>query len=130
MKRILIGLTLLCAILLPLYLVDGSASAVNVFQDCNDKVAKTTNVCKDVKAQDKSDKDPIIGVLKAVLNIMSYVAGVASIILLIINGFRLIVSNGEANGIKNARNGIAYVLVGVAVVLTAQIIVIFVLDKV
>jgi cytochrome bd-type quinol oxidase subunit 2 len=64
------------------------------------------------------------------LNLLSAIIGVVAVIVLIIGGFRYIVSGGDENGAKSARNTIVYALVGLVIVALAQIIVKFVLNNV
>ncbi len=64
-----------------------------------------------------------------IINIFSIVVGAISVIMVIIGGFRYIISNGDSNGVSGAKNTILYALVGLVVVLFAQIIVRFVLSN-
>lgn len=64
-----------------------------------------------------------------IINIFSIVVGAISVIMVIIGGFRYIISNGDSNGVTGAKNTILYALVGLVVVLFAQIIVRFVLSN-
>jgi hypothetical protein len=50
--------------------------------------------------------------------------------MVIIGGFRYIVSNGDSNGVSGAKNTILYAIVGLVIVLFAQVIVRFVLTRV
>ena len=104
--------------------------AIEVFAPCTNTAAATGTVCKDVQSQKSASTNPVNQLLKVVLDILSFIAGIAAIILIIINSLRLIASGGDANGIKTARSGLIYALVGVAIVVSAQSIIIFVLDKI
>lgn len=93
----------------------------------NSKVAAQSSVC-----QERGKGDPITGsngVLAKVTRIISYVAGAASVILLIIGGFMYVLSNGDTSKITSARNTIIYALVGLVIVVIAQSIVIFVINR-
>lgn len=69
------------------------------------------------------------GIVKTVVNILSLIVGAASVIMLMIGGFRYIISGGDSNGIQGAKNTILYALVGLVVVLFSQIIVQFVIGQ-
>lgn len=127
-KHWILFISILTTLLAPGFAVTGTASAVDVFQTCTSPKQSSTSVCNDVKTQ-SANSNPIISVMRVILNILSFIAGVAAVIILIINAFRLVVSGGDTNGVKSARSGIIYVLVGIAVVLLAQTVVIFVLDR-
>ncbi len=67
--------------------------------------------------------------IKNILNVLSYVVGVVAVIMIIIAGFRYIVSGGESGGVTGAKNAILFAIVGIVIVAIAQIIVQFVLTK-
>lgn len=64
-----------------------------------------------------------------VINIFSVVVGAISVVMIIIGGFRYIISGGDSNGVTGAKNTILYAIVGLVVVLFAQVIVRFVLTN-
>ena len=131
MKRLVSLILILLSILFPVLTLSAPVYAgVDLFQTCSTPTGAQTSVCKDVNTQKSAQTNPVISLLKRVLNLLALVAGVAAVLLIIINGFRLVVSNGDSNSINSARTGLIYALIGVAVVATAQTIVVFVLDKV
>lgn len=67
--------------------------------------------------------------LKTVINVLSFIAGVAAIIMIIVGGFNYITSGGEASKTASARNTIIYALVGLVLVVLAQVLVHFVLNR-
>ena len=67
------------------------------------------------------------GALTTTINVLSYIVGVASFIMIIVGGFRYVTSGGDANSAKSARSTILYAVVGLVVVVVAQAIVQFVL---
>lgn len=69
-------------------------------------------------------------VLRAVLNILSYIVGASSIIVIIILSLRLVLSGGDSKTVKEVRDGIIYALVGLVLAGLAQGMVFFVLDKI
>jgi hypothetical protein len=69
------------------------------------------------------------GLVRTVINIISLLGGIAAVIVIIISGFRLIVSGGDKDGFATARNGILYAIIGLVVIAFAQVIVRFVLGR-
>lgn len=69
-------------------------------------------------------------IVKAVINVLSIIVGAVSVIMIIIGGFRYVVSAGDSNAISSAKNTILYAIVGLVIVLFAQIIVAFVITNV
>lgn len=69
-------------------------------------------------------------IAKRVINIFSIVVGAVSVIMIIIGGFRYIISGGDSNSVTGAKNTIMYAIIGLVIVLFAQIIVRFVFSNV
>lgn len=126
MKKLTLLFISLC---MPAMLFFGSASAANIFQTCSGQ-ASSTDVCQSVQAQNKAGGDPIISILKTVLDVVSYVAGVAAVILTIVGAIRFITSGGGPDSVKSARQTLIYVAVGIFIIAVAQTLVVFVLDRV
>lgn len=103
-----------------------SASAVNVFQSCTGAAAQSS-YCQQAA---HPAGNPIIHFIVIAINIISYVAGAAAIIVLIVSGLRFMLANGDSNAITTARNGILYALIGIAVIVFAQGFVVYVLNKI
>lgn len=68
--------------------------------------------------------------IKTVISLLSYIIGIAAVIMVIIGGFKYVFSNGDSGSISNAKNTIIYALVGLAVAMLAQLIVRFVINKI
>jgi hypothetical protein len=85
-----------------------------------------------VKAKDckENGTDNFTGVIKRIINIFSIVVGAVSVVMIIIGGFRYIISGGDSTGVSGAKNTILYALVGLVIVLFAQVIVKFVVSNV
>ncbi len=104
----------------------GSGSA-----DCTTGVGQgvaltsTDGSCNDDGTTDNS----FGGLAKKVINIFSVVVGAVSVIMIIIGGFRYVISGGDSNGVTGAKNTILYAIVGLVIVLFAQVIVRFVLTN-
>ena len=68
-------------------------------------------------------------IITRVINIFSILIGSISVIMIIIGGFRYIISGGDQNNVTAAKNTIMYALIGLVVVLFSQVIVRFVLTN-
>ena len=78
--------------------------------------------------KDEESEATIRKVIKNVLNIISWAAGVAALIVILIAGFRYIVQGGSGSeGVKNAKKMVIYALVGIVIVVLAQTIINFVI---
>ncbi len=92
-------------------------------------------VCKGVDASGTSSCDTNEGtsvsdVVALVINLLSILVGVVAVIMIIVNGFKFVISNGDTTAVASARNGILWAIVGLVVVAMAQVIVIFVINRV
>lgn len=64
--------------------------------------------------------------VRRVINVLSILVGAVSVIMIIIGGFRYIISGGDSAGVSAAKNTILYAIVGLVIVLFAQVIIRFV----
>lgn len=69
------------------------------------------------------------GVIQTIINIMLYIVGVLSVIMLVWGGISYTTSGGDSNKVTNAKNTILYALIGLVVAIFAWAIVNFVLKS-
>lgn len=69
------------------------------------------------------------GIFRTITNVLLFVLGAISVIMIIVGGLRYVVSGGNATAVTAAKNTILYAIVGVIVALLAYAIVNFVLDS-
>ena len=84
-----------------------------------------TGACANIQEQNTGFNN----VLKKIINIFSIVVGVIAVIMIIVGGFRYIVSGGKQESVTGAKNTIMYALIGLIIVAVAQVIVRFVLKN-
>lgn len=129
MKKIIVTILITTGILFPLLALPSTTYAVNVFQACSEVGgASSTQACK--AASEGTTSNPIVEILKVVLELLSIVVGIASVVGVIIGGIKFITSNGDPKAVKVARDTVLYSLVGACVVVFAQAIVAFVLNNI
>lgn len=79
-----------------------------------------------------SNENPIAGkdgVIMRVVGILSWVIGVASVIIIMLGGLKYITANGDSNGINSAKNTIMYAVIGLVIFVLSQAIVRFVAGR-
>jgi hypothetical protein len=133
MKRFLVSFAILLTFAAPFGLTLANAGAVDIFTNCGKGTATTEpDVCTDANSQtgDNGTNNPIIHAIAVAINILSIITGIAAVIGIVISGLRFVLSNGDSNAIASARSGVVYALIGIVVTVSAQVIVIFVLDKI
>ena len=69
------------------------------------------------------------GIFRTITNVLLFVLGAISVIMIIIGGLRYVVSGGNSAAVTAAKNTILYAIVGVIVALLAYAIINFVLDS-
>jgi hypothetical protein len=69
------------------------------------------------------------GIFRTITNVLLFILGAISVIMIIIGGLRYVVSGGNATAVTAAKNTILYAIVGVIVALLAYAIVNFVLNS-
>lgn len=69
------------------------------------------------------------GLVRTVISALSIVVGAVSVIMIIVGGFRYVISGGDSNATSGAKNTIMYAVIGLIVVLFAQVIVSFVFSN-
>lgn len=65
--------------------------------------------------------------ISAAVRILSAIVGIASVIVIMIGGFKYVTSNGDSGKVTSAKSTITYALIGLIIAALAQILVVFVL---
>ena len=139
MKKINLKSVFLQFILLSLVLISvfslysglgGHSAAVGI--DTKDEACRAINStagggigCQATTASSDA-QDKVDDIIESATNVLSFLVGGVSVIMLIFGGFKYVTSNGDASQTKNAKDTIMYALIGLIIVLFAQVIVRFV----
>jgi len=81
----------------------------------------------------RTDKNPLTGtngVLMKVANIVAVIAGIVAVIMVMVNGFRMITANGDAQAFGTARSGVIGAVIGVIIIIAARSLVILILERI
>lgn len=84
-------------------------------------------VCKEPPSE-----NPIVGeagLMTKIVQTLVYITGAVAVIMVMVGGFKYMLSNGDSNGIQSAKNTILYALVGLVVAVSGQMIVSFVIAR-
>lgn len=127
-KAILMTLSVACFALLPVF---GYAQVA-----LGEDLIGTGGVACGVENQDASGNcsvqaggTSVSSLVKKVINILSWIVGVVSVVMIIIAGFKYVTSGGNDSSVASAKNTILYAVVGLVIVAMAQVIVRFVLTN-
>lgn len=92
----------------------------------------TGEAARSSTCQGRTVENPILGpngIITKVAQILVIFVGVASVIMIMVGGFKYMVSAGEAGATKSAKDTILYAVIGLVVAVMAQAIVSFVLRR-
>lgn len=76
---------------------------------------------------DSSDGTSLERIIELIINAILFLIGVVSVIMIIIGGFRYVVSNGDSSQTKAAKDTIMYAVLGLIIAIAAYAIINFVL---
>lgn len=125
MKRILIGTLIIATTMFGLYLLVG---VNNVFAQPKEAVCDGLSLTgADCGGNAEGE---VSSTVQTVVTILSFVVGIAAVIMVIIGGFKYVASSGDPAGTNSAKNTILFALIGLVIVALAQVIVRFVLNQV
>lgn len=120
MKTLLLSTLLVLGILIPVAL-PATVSAAPIDDACAGLSVAANGTCNKAAATASFGS-----IIRDIINLLSILIGSVSVIMIIIGGFRYVISNGDANAMTGAKNTILYAVVGLIVALAAQSIVQFV----
>lgn len=63
------------------------------------------------------------GIVKKILNLLSWITGFLAAVYVIVGGFKVITSGGDSDSVASGRKMILYALVGIAVVISSNLII-------
>lgn len=127
-RTVAILIAMLVATLLPVT----PAYAVNILGGlCSNKQAVSSTVCQDSNQQQQAgNPNAFIRIIKDVIDLISFIVGVAAVIMLMISSIRMVMSGGDTKAVTEGRSGVMTALAGILVVVFAQSFVVFVLDRI
>ena len=100
-----------------------AAMAITVWDDaCADN--PNTALCQG------KDEDKLPDMIKTIVNVLLYVLGAVSVVVIIMAGIFYTVSSGDSAQVTKAKNTLMYAIVGLVVALLSYAIVNFVIDKI
>ena len=69
------------------------------------------------------------GIFETVTNVLLFLVGSIAVIMMVIGGFKYVVSNGDSNALQSAKNTILYSVIGLVVAIIAYAVVRFVITQ-
>lgn len=105
-------------VLVPTATYAACTSAADCVQDGADKAGGKSSNTADPKE-----------IIQTIVRILLFLIGAVSVIMIIIGGFRYVISQGDSGAVTSAKNTILYAVIGLIVAIFAWAIVDFVVDN-
>lgn len=120
MKRFI--LSLLAVVVLSVSVFGIAASPQPAYASAKDQVCSGVGGCDESPTQ-------ITSTVRNIVNLLSAIIGVVSVVVIVIAGFKYVTSAGDSSKIASAKNTLIYAIVGLIIVAMSQAIVRFVLQR-
>lgn len=120
---------LVSSLILGITLLTAPGLALTAKESVCQGVSRAVTTTDSAECDDANTGPTVISVIKTAISLLSWVVGIAAIIMIIIGGFKYIISSGDSANITSAKNTILYAIIGLVIVAFAQFIVRFVLAK-
>jgi uncharacterized protein (DUF2345 family) len=140
LKRIIIGVSMVLALLSPAIVpAAGAGAATPQRQQAQQQQGGGSTSCGNANTAkgevlqgigetgNNCDDSQVDNVFRTIVQLLSMIVGIASIIVIIYAGLKYITSGGEQARVASAKSTLLYALVGVAIAALAQLMVHFVL---
>jgi len=78
-----------------------------------------------------NSSSPILGpssIMYKIVQTVTVITGAVSVIMIVVGGFRYVISGGDSNATKGAKDTVLYAVIGLAITIFAQTIITFVLS--
>jgi len=114
----------LCVMLCAVFsFMPAAASAIDPLQ-CGANAAATGDCNTEPKSTSLND------IIARIINLISSLIAVVSVIMIMVGGFRYVTSGGDSNKVGSAKSTITNAIIGLVIAFFAQVIVRFVIAKV
>jgi len=107
--------------------VSVSAVGIDPFENVCDSTTSDSPVCDPADGGNTISGED--GIILRTVRIVSFIVGVAAVIMLIFGGLKYITSAGDSNSVASAKSTILYAIIGLALAAFSQAIVIFLISR-
>ena len=113
----------------PALVLSVSAAPVFAQQDAEEDLSITQGVQAARGNDQPNDLFGPTGIFRTITNVLLFIIGAVSVIMLIIGGFRYVTSQGDSSQVASAKNTILYAIIGLIIAILAFAVVSFVTDQ-
>jgi ABC-type Fe3+ transport system permease subunit len=126
LKRSIAAIMMLALLLVPA--LPGGLVSAQIDEESKNAACEGLGAVGDNCNQSNAD-DSIESIVATVINILSWIVGVAAVIMILIGGFKYVTANGDSNSLSSAKNTILYAIIGLVIAAVSQGLVQFVLRE-
>ena len=124
---------LLALMAVPALALSVSAVATPAFADCTGADSNDLSLCSGASSSQGNDQPTNLfgsgGIFQTITNVLLFVIGAVSVVMLIIGGIRYTISQGDSSAVTSAKNTILYSVIGLVVAILAYAAVNFVIGS-
>lgn len=70
------------------------------------------------------------GIISQIINVMLFLVGIVSVIMVIIGGFKYVLSGGDSSKVTSAKNTVLYAIIGLIIAILAYAIINFIVSAI
>lgn len=132
MRKLILMFIAACTLVIVLSVSSVANAAFDPFEGVCSGVPVAGDEGSSVCADKANTGDPLSGsdgLLLKIVGIVTFITGMASIIIIILGGLKYVTSNGDSNSINSAKNTILYAIIGLVVSLLSRGIIVFVINR-
>lgn len=122
MKRLLISLAALTTMLVPLSYTSVGAIDINHYLCLGINFGKSA----DCSSTADGEEDAVVHIARNIVDALTLIVGIISVIMIIFGGLRYIVSGGDSAKVTGAKNTLLYAIVGLLIAISAQELITFI----
>lgn len=124
-KALLFSITMLLVLSVPVIVAAPTAA---LFEGSKDQACAGTKL-NDTGCTENQGVTQVNNTIKVVINWLSIIVGLVSVVMIMIGGIRFVTSQGNAQSVTAARNTVLFAIVGLVVTIMAQLIIKFVIGR-
>jgi Type IV secretion system pilin len=104
--------------------LNGGSLKIDLVSSSNASVRDACSALSSISSAGCSNGNSTVkSIARAVVEVLSFVIGIISIIMIIISAFRFITAGGDTNNVAAAKNTLIYAIIGLVIAVLAQFLV-------
>jgi len=127
LKKLILSIMLVAA---PLAVAGNGIVSAGPFEASKRDVCRGANLSSNSSCRSGAAENKLSDTIQFVVDLLTFIVGIAAVITIIISGIKLIASSGDPGAVTSAKNGIIYAVIGLIVAALAQVLVRFIINNI